>query len=257
MDLSIIVPCCNEADNVPKIRDEFFPIVAELAHTRTVEVIFVDDGSTDDTWQALNSAFGHDLGPNITVRFERHPVNRGLGAAIRTGFAAARGELIVTADSDGTYKFATIPALLDYLKPGIDFVTASPYHPQGEVVGVPGYRLFLSRGASLLYRVLVNWRVHTWTCLYRAYRRKVIETITFESNGFLAGTELMVKAMLAGFRVAEYPAALHRRAFGSSKAKLARTVLAHLQFQMRVLWHRLKIAPLVKLQHVEGGQKWA
>jgi dolichol-phosphate mannosyltransferase len=67
----------------------------------------------------------------------------------------------------------------------------------------------------------------------------------------------MVKAMLAGFRVAEYPAALHRRAFGASKAKIARTILAHLRFQVRVLWHRLKIAPLIPFRHVEGGQKWA
>jgi dolichol-phosphate mannosyltransferase len=257
MDLSIILPCCNEADNVPKIRDEFFPVVAELAQTRTLEVIFVDDGSTDNTWAALNDAFGRDLGANITVRFERHPLNRGLGAAIRTGFAAARGEIIVSTDCDGTYKFATLPALLACLKPGVDFVTASPYHPRGEVVGVPRSRLIFSQGASLLYRLLVNWRVHTWTCLFRAYRRKVIEGVTFEADGFLAGTELMVKAMLAGFRVAEYPAALHRRAFGASKAKIARTILAHLRFQVRVLWHRLKIAPLIPFRHVEGGQKWA
>jgi dolichol-phosphate mannosyltransferase len=91
--------------------------------------------------------------------------------------------------------------------------------------------------------VLVDWRVHTYTCLYRAYQRRVIDTIKFESDGFLAGTELMVKGMLSGYKVAEFPAVLHRRAFGTSKAKLARTVLAHLRFQFWIFRNRLGLVP--------------
>lgn len=241
MELSIVIPCYNEAENVPKIRAEFFPVATDLAKTHSLEVIFVDDGSTDGTWQALMDTFGHE--PHIPVRFERHEVNRGLGAALRTGFAAARGEVIVTTDSDGTYRFSEIPALLSYLTPDVDMVTASPYHPAGGVEGVPAYRLFLSQGSSAIYRVLVNWRVHTYTCLFRAYRRGVIEHVSFESDGFLAGTELLVKGMLMGYRVAEYPAVLHSRVFGTSKAKLVRTILAHLRFQARILLHRLKLMP--------------
>lgn len=245
MDLSIIIPCYNEVENVPKIRAEFFPVVANLAQACMLEVIFVDDGSTDGTWQALTEAFGNLSEEGITVRFECHKVNRGLGAALRTGLAAARGEVIITTDSDGTYKFSEIPALLSRLTPDTDIVTASPYHPQGGVEGVPSYRLILSRGSSLLYRLLVHWRVHTYTCLFRAYRRRVVENVTFSSDGFLAGTEILVKAMLMGYRVAEYPSVLHSRAFGTSKAKLARTILAHLGFQMRILLHRLHLMSLV------------
>ena len=246
MILSIVVPCYNEAENVPKIQAEFFPVVADLSKNYSVEVIFVDDGSRDETWSALTRAFGSSSVPGVSVRFERHQVNRGLGAAIRTGLAAARGEIIVTTDSDGTYKFSSIPEMLACLTPDVDIVTASPYHPAGGVAGVPAYRLILSRGSSMLYRILVNWRINTFTCLFRAYRRRVIENVSFESNGFLAGTELMVKAMLMGYRVAEYPAVLYSRVFGVSKAKLMRTILAHLRFQARVLAHRLGLRPLVK-----------
>ena len=182
------------------------------------------------------------------VRFERHPVNRGLGAAMRTGFGAARGDVIVTTDSDGTYHFGEIPALLSRLSAEIDIVTASPYHPQGGVAGVPAYRLVLSQGSSAIYRLLVSWHVHTYTCLFRAYRRGVVKRVTFASDGFLAGTELLVKAMLAGYRVAEHPAVLHRRAFGESKARLMRTVLAHLRFQGCVVLHRLGLRSLVPAQ---------
>jgi dolichol-phosphate mannosyltransferase len=168
-------------------------------------------------------------------------VNRGLGAALRTGFEASSGEIIVTTDSDGTYHFSTIPVMLDHLTKDVAIVTASPYHPRGEVVGVPGYRIFLSRGSSLLYRLLLNWRIHTYTALYRAYRREVVDQIHFAANDFLGGTELMVKAMLKGYKVDEFPAALHRRMFGVSKAKLLKTIQSHLTFQGRLVLHRLHI----------------
>jgi dolichol-phosphate mannosyltransferase len=252
VDLSIIVPCYNEAENVPKLREQLFPVVNNLAQTRTVEVIFVDDGSRDETWLALNNEFANYSAPNVQVRLVKHAVNQGLGAAIRTGFGAARGALIVTTDSDGTYRFSTIPELLAYLKPGVSIVTASPYHPAGGVEGVPAWRLFFSRGSSLIYRLIVNWNINTYTCLYRAYRREVIERVPFQSNGFLAGTELMVNAMLMGYQVAEYPAVLHSRLHGVSKAKITRTILAHLRYQFDVLLRRLKLKPQVAPRTTPG-----
>jgi dolichol-phosphate mannosyltransferase len=244
MELSIVIPCYNEAENAAKIETELFPVVRGLAASQSVEVIFVDDGSTDNTWQMLHNVVENNTEPlkGVVVRFERHAMNRGLGAALRTGFETVNGQVIVTTDSDGTYKFSEIPALLSCLKPGVDIVTASPYHPEGGVIGVPHYRLVLSQGSSAIYRLLVDRRVHTYTSLFRAYRRIVIEQVPFESDGFLAGTELMVKAMLSGFRVAEYPAVLHRRAFGASKAKIARTIRAHLEFQRSILLHRSSFA---------------
>ena len=253
MDLSIVIPCYNEADNVQKLEGEFFPVVNELARTRSVEIVFVDDGSVDGTWQALVDNFGGDKKPGRAIKFEKHAVNRGLGAAIRTGFAASTGDVVVTTDSDGTYRFTEIPALLARLGPDVDMVTASPYHPQGGVAGVPAYRLILSQGSSVLYRILVSWRVHTYTALFRAYRRKVIETVPFESNGFLAGTEILVGGMLRGYKVAEHPAVLYSRVFGASKAKIMRTIRAHLQFQWRILLHRLGFVSLVNRRDTIGA----
>jgi dolichol-phosphate mannosyltransferase len=243
MDLSVVVPCYNEIDNVEKLRDELVPVMLELSKTRSVELVFVDDGSTDGTFPALKEALG-DQFPQIAIKYEDNHGNWGLGKALRTGFNAASGDVIVTTDSDGTYAFDTIPTLLEYLTPEVDVVTASPYHPMGEVVGVAGYRLLLSKGSSLIYRILVDWHVYTYTALFRAYRRSVIENVNYVSNSFLGGTEMLVKTILCGYKVVDYPAVLHSRAHGVSKAKLMRTIMAHLRFQSTVLLDRLHITSL-------------
>jgi len=245
MDLTIIIPCYNEVENVPKIKKELFPVIYKLAEKRSVEVVFVDYGCSDGTLEALKEVCDEVAHPSISICYKEHGTNRGLGAAIRTGFAAAHGDIVVTTDSDGTYRFEEIFALLDCLKPGIDLVTASPYHPKGGVVNVPGYRLVLSKGSSLLYRLLLNWKIHTYTALFRAYRRKIVEKVPFQSDGFLAGTEILVNSMLMGYHVAEYPAVLYSRVAGVSKAKIMRTIRAHLRFQWHLVLYRLRLSPMI------------
>ena len=253
MNLTLVIPFYNERENISNLSTELIPVARDLIGRErnpdqepinNVEIICVDDGSTDGSSDELLTSIETFNEPRITLRVEKHECNKGLGAAIRTGFAAASGDVVITTDSDGTYRFSTIPDLLGCLKPAVDIVTASPYHPDGEVVGVPASRLFFSRGSSLLYRLLVDWHVHTYTSLFRAYRRQVIKTYSFESDGFLAGTELMVKAMLNGCRVAEFPATLHRRNYGASKAKILRTIQAHVGFLSRVTLHRLGVRSL-------------
>jgi dolichol-phosphate mannosyltransferase len=251
MKLSVIIPCYNEAENVPKLHDELLPVItAMLASGRmnaaesleSVEMIFVDDGSRDDTTAHLKERFDDVTSPGLSCQFLKHEANAGLGAAIRTGFIHASGDILVTVDSDGTYKFSEIPALLNCLTPGVDIATASPYHPQGGVIGVPEYRLFFSKGSSMLYRILVDRNIYTYTCLFRAYRARVVREISFLSNDFLGGTELLVKAILQGFHAVDFPSVLHRRMYGVSKARIARTIYSHLKFMGWVLLQRLRLA---------------
>jgi dolichol-phosphate mannosyltransferase len=249
MNLSIIVPCYNEVDNISRLHDELLPVVEEMVGQRwnntseeigSAEIIFVDDGSRDETLSRLKECFSGESKTELVFKFLRHKTNLGLGAAIRTGFSNAEGDVLITVDSDGTYKFSEIPVLLSFLTHGVAIVTASPYHPLGGVVGVPAYRLILSKGSSFLYRVLVDWHVHTYTCLFRAYRPEVIKDICFESDGFLAGTEILVKTILKGYPVAEFPSVLHKRMYGASKARIVQTILSHLRFQWWIVLQRLR-----------------
>jgi dolichol-phosphate mannosyltransferase len=255
MNLSIIIPLYNESENVSALYGNIVPVLEGLIQNKyplpeavdSIELVFVDDGSTDETSSFLRECFDPLSNNGTKIRYRSHPKNLGLGAALRTGFSSFSGDVVITTDSDGTYHFSTIPELLSCLTPEVDIVTASPYHPSGKVVGVPPSRLLLSRGSSLIYRLLVDWNLHTYTALYRVYRRQVVESITFKSNGFLAGTELIVKAIFSGKRVGEYPATLHRRVYGISKAKIIRTIMAHLNFQALILLHRLGFRSLIKM----------
>lgn len=235
MDLSIIIPCYNEAENVTRLAETLFPVLDALAQTQTVEAVLIDDGSRDDTLARLEALAAQ----RPDVRVVRHERNRGLGAAMRTGYAHARGAVLVTTDSDGTYPFTEIPRLLARLTPDVDIVVASPYHPQGGVEGVPRYRLILSQGASLLYRVLLQWNIHTYTAMFRAVRREVAQRTPSEATGFLMPAEFLANALLLGYRVAEFPTVLHVRRYGQSKARVARIILAHLRFQARLIGYRL------------------
>jgi len=238
--VSVIIPCFNEQEALPQLRRKILPVL-ELLDARYggaggCELILIDDGSTDGTLQGLRAALGDDP----RVRILAHGQNRGLGAALRTGFAACRGELVVTTDADGTYDFAEIPGMLARLGQGVDVVTASPYHPEGGVLGVPAYRLILSQGASLVYRTLLDASIYCYTAMFRAYRRPVLLAIEFHAPGYLAMAELLAEALLRGFKVAEYPTVLTVRRYGQSKAKVARILREHLRFQASLLPRALR-----------------
>ncbi len=237
LDLSIVIPCYNEGANVSRMEQMLFPVVEQLARNASVEVIVVDDGSSDDTAALLMELAER----HFELVVVPHRTNKGIGAALRTGFAVARGNWIVTTDADGTYRFNELPALLERRTTGVDIVTASPYHPEGGVENVPAYRIFLSRGASMLYRMIVGGHIHTYTALFRVYRRQVLTSIPIRSNGFLAVAQLLAEASLQGYRIAEYPTVLHVRQYGQSKAKVARIMRSHLRYMVHLVGQRLRM----------------
>ena len=253
MKLSIIIPAYNEEDGVAITVKAITPVMDKLAENYEVEVVFVNDGSKDDTANLLTEHTAHDERFKV-VSYEN---NKGLGGAIRTGFRNVTGDIVVTTDFDGTYDFSDIEVIVKQLiDEKTDIVTASPYHKDGGVEGVPAYRLTFSYGASTLYRILVNPKIKTWTALFRAYRRTVIENVAFESNDFLAGTELLVRAIQKGYSVSEFPTILGCRAFGASSIRLYRVTKAHLTFQAELLKeYAMNLVPKIRFADVQIEEK--
>lgn len=222
MKVTVLVPCWNEADGLASLFARLRPLMKGREHKW--EVVAINDGSHDQTGALLDA----EAARVPWMRVVHHQRNRGLGAALRTGFAAARGEIICTIDSDCTYPPERLPEFVAHIERGADVVTASPWHPENRRAQASKLRVGLSRSASRVYRVIVGARVHTYTCLFRAYRRSKLNNIHFDSNGFAAVTEIMVKAILTGCRVEEVPMPLEARRFGVSKMSIRKAMLGHL-----------------------------
>jgi len=233
MKLSIIVPCYNEEKGIKNLVSQLNPVVKKLKKKYTVEVIFVDDGSTDKTYELLQNYYGNRKG----VKILKHDENKNLGAALKTAFKAVTGDIIVMMDSDCTYAPREIPNLLSLLDKDTDIVTASPYHPKGRVENVPRYRLFLSKSVSKIYGLILKKNIYTYTALFRACKRKVITNVKIKSNTFLAVVEQLVFAIKKGYKVREFPTVIYSRKYGTSKMKLISTIMAHLKFIIYLLTH--------------------
>ena len=234
--LSIVAPLYNEKDSIPILARTLSLLAERLTPEYELECILVDDGSRDGTSDEAKTCFASF--PRLVLL--KHERNRGPGAAVRTGFDKATGEVICTIDSDCTFDPLKIPSMLKLLDDQkADIVTASPYHPNGGVENVPPWRLLLSRGASAIYRRLCACKLYTYTSFMRAYRRQVIETVAFDNDGFAAFTEMLLRAGLQGYKVAEIPMVLKSRAAGTSKMKVVYTIRTHLALMARAFWWRI------------------
>ena len=137
--------------------------------------------------------------------------------------------IVCTIDSDGTYPPERLPDFVQLIRQGADIVTASPWHPDNKESDGAWHRVLMSRSVSLGYRITTRSRLYTYTALFRAYRREVIDAVPFESDGFPAVTEILVKAIGKGFHTAEVAMPLKPRERGESKMTVGKAIRGHLR----------------------------
>jgi polysaccharide deacetylase family protein (PEP-CTERM system associated) len=222
--VTVVVPCYNEEQSLPYLANTLRSVVGKWGHRYDFNFVFVDDRSTDRTWEVLGTTFGAQ--PDCTL--VRHERNRGVAAAIQTGLRAATAEIVCSMDCDCTYDPHELGRMIPLLTEGVDVVTASPYHPQGKVKNVPRWRLFLSKGLSRLYRIVLRQKLHTYTSCFRVYRRQAALGVSVERGGFFGVTEMLGRLDLDGRRIVEFPTTLEARMLGRSKMKVLGTIAGHL-----------------------------
>jgi dolichol-phosphate mannosyltransferase len=228
MDLSIIIPMFNEAENVETTLKSVERTLASFQGS--YEIIPVNDGSLDNTLEVLNDLAKRDE----KIKVVSYLRNSGRGKALRAGFEAACGEIIVSIDADLSYNPNYIIDLLETLnrESEIDFVLASPYMPGGGVENVPFCRLWISKLGNKVLRFTMPNRIYTSTGIFRAYRKKVLQSLELESDGKELHLEILSKAIALGFRVKEVPAVLTSRKKGKSKFRFKKTASSHLIFSL-------------------------
>lgn len=206
--LSLVIPAYNEADGIAHAIDEADAALALLGHT--YEIIIVDDGSRDATADTVRAAARQ----HPSVRLVQHVGNQGYGAALRSGFATARGQRIAFTDADCQFHLADLAPLLELTNE----------HPiaVGYRVGRQDswLRKFYSRGYNLLARTLLGTRVRDIDCALKVFRREALAQILPETRGFFVNTEMLTRARQRHLHVAETGVRHRPRLRGASKVSL-------------------------------------
>ncbi len=198
--ISVVIPVYNEE---AAIAGNVGEIVGALAGEW--ELILVNDGSRDGTLAVINALAKE----NPKIKIVSYAKNRGRGFAMRAGFKVARGDYVVTTESDLNWGSAIIGRFVSELDKGdADIVIASPHMEGGGMENVPFFRWLLSYLGNKVFSAALPGKFTMVTGMTRAYRREALEALDLESDGKELHVEILYKALDLGFRAAEIPAIL-------------------------------------------------
>jgi len=210
-EISVFLPVYNEEPNLPPLHAKLDEALRKLG--RTAEIVFVDDGSTDNSLQVLREIAAKD----DRVRVVALKRNYGQTAAMAAGIDAARGQVLIPMDADLQNDPADIVRLLEKLDEGYDVVSGWRKNRQD--------KLITRKIPSMLANRLISWiggvPLHDYGCSLKAYRRESLQDVKLygEMHRFIP-----IYASWAGARVAEIPVEHHARTMGKSKYGLSRTI---------------------------------
>ncbi len=210
VQLSVVIPVHNEEESLPELYRQLDDVRRE--HEYRMEVLLVDDGSTDCSWQVIEQLARHD--PTVHgIRLRR---NFGKAAALRAGFDHARGELVLTMDGDLQDDPAEIPRFLEAIREGYDVVSGWK-----RVRHDPWHKVWPSRVFNWMVSRLTGVKLHDHNCGMKCYRREVLQEVPLygELHRFVP-----VLAAARGFRVGEIAIHHRPRKFGKSKYGVKRFV---------------------------------
>ena len=205
-DLSLVIPCYNEGEHLRQSAAELLEVLDQLR--LDVEVVFVDDCSRDDTREQIAEICAGDR----RCRAILHEVNRGRGAAFKTGFAATTGRVTGFLDIDLEVHALYIPMLVGLIeRHGVDVATGLRYYLLSQTHGL--FRAALSRIYRWLCRFLLDAGVRDTETGFKMFRRETAAAVVLgsESDGWFWDTEVMTRAALANLRIHEFPVLFLRR----------------------------------------------
>ena len=209
MKISVVMPCYNEINTIETIIQKVLSVNPGM----DLELVIVDDASSDGTRGYLENLNTHH---NVKAVF--HPTNRGKGAALRTGFANASGDIIIIQDADLEYDPAEYPKLLKPILDGkADVVYGSRF------IGSESHRVLYfwhslaNRFLTLLSNVFTNLNLTDMEVCYKVFHRKVLEKIELKEDRFGFEPEFTAKVARSGFRVYEVGISYYGRTYSEGK----------------------------------------
>jgi glycosyltransferase involved in cell wall biosynthesis len=228
---SVVVPVYNEKETVKNLHQEIVATMNSISYP--YEIIFVDDGSTDKTYEILSQ-----LSSIKIIRFRK---NFGQTAALDCGIKQARGEVIITLDGDGQNPPFEIPKLLKKLDEGYDLVSGWRYNRKD-----PFSKKIISQWAEILRKFLVKDEIHDSGCTLKVYKKDC-----FKNLDLYGEIHRFIPAILKwrGFKVGEAKVEHRERNFGKSKYNYKRILKGFLDMWSVWFWRKYASRPL----HLFGG----
>ena len=223
--LSIVVPVFNEKGTIYETVSSLIETLSAM--TNPVEIIVVDDGSTDSTGQVLNDF------PDSIVRVMRHPVNRGYGAALKTGINIAAFPYIAITDADGTYPNELIPKLYEkMIRENYDMIVGAR---TGEHVEIPQVRRPAKWVLNKIADYLAGFKIPDLNSGLRIFRKEIAEQFKkILPDGFSFTTTITLAMLTNGYSVAYEPIDYRKRG-GKSKIRPVYDTLNFLQLIIRTI----------------------
>jgi dolichol-phosphate mannosyltransferase len=222
--VSVVIPVYNEGENIQLCVRRLTEALADTPH----ELLVCYDFDEDTTLPALAAMPDRPA----TVRLVRNSLGKGVANALIAGFAAARGDVVVTSMADLSDPPSVIPLMAAKIRDeGAHVVSGSRYMRGGTQRGGPRLKTLMSRTAGLSLHYVGRIPTHDATTNFRAYSRRFLDEVPVESGrGFEVGLELTTKAHLLGYRVAEVPSSWDDRTAGTSKFDLVGWLPAYLHW---------------------------
>ncbi|MCV7008506.1 glycosyltransferase [Mycobacterium gordonae] len=222
--ISVVIPVYNEGENIQVCVRRLAETLADTPH----ELLVCYDFDEDTTLPALAAMPDRPR----SVRLVRNSLGKGVANALIAGFAAARGDVIVSSMADLSDPPSVIPLMAAKVRDeGADVVSGSRYMPGGSQTGGPRLKTMMSRTAGLSLHYVGRLPTHDATTNFRAYSHRFLSEVAVESErGFEVGLELTTKAHLLGYRVDEVPSSWEDRTAGESKFDLVGWLPAYLRW---------------------------
>lgn len=224
--LSIVIPLFNEEENVPL----FIPAIRAVLGNdpNWLELVMVDDGSRDQTVKIAQQFCAEDA----RLRLVQHERNRGLGAAIRTGLQAAKGDLVLYTDADLPFDFQLIPQLLAMAKWNNIVIGCRNNRGEG------GRRWLLSKGYNLLTWLALGVRVRDINFACKLLPRRAVRCMRLHSEGSFIDAEMLLECRRLGYNIAELPMTYYPRQLGESTLSRPSVVWGIVIEMAHYIWRR-------------------